>query len=1046
MKRFALFLALVGAGFGLLVHLSGGLLGPAASRAKPDLEQEEAPAIARPSLQVPGPSRFGVEEIHAFAGSAEPRTVHVRDPGTGEEVLVPAFLPWMAWVHEVEPEISARGGRQVAKARDVVLVTYREPETAAEARALSAGDGRAYDALVKWRVTAPEARADFLVPTRDLDERPSLSTEDATILLTGGVRLHDVEESMVVTGESIELRPYAEVATGAGTFHVRHEAFDLTGQGLDLRRNDREERLVIERNAEAHVYDGLPGRPQPREGAPFPPATLRSEGRALMVREATPTGGRERLTLTLERRVHMEQVGGRSLDAERAVVLASRPAARGAAVERWHADRFEADGGVTVETQGTGRDGRPYVASASAARLVREDAGGGLDTLLLEGEPVLVLRGEIPLEGVFSEGPSVLRATCRTQAWFGPSDPSQVPPGAPAALYRRLVLRDGARVERRDAGADPVVDTLEGEEMTLLFRSDHPSPEEPLDPMATGLVAVAFAAVGDVRLGGTRMTGTTPRLIGEALDTEIPSLVAEGEGTSFAFFGFSPGQRMVGRAPPEAGAPGEGAPGDGEAHRWVLERLGAGGGVVVETSLGGPSIGLPASLEGDLLGYDRVSDVARVQGTPQTPARVAYGGPSAPRHALSARALSLERAHGLVIARGSVHGEFRLAGRLERAANDRDLFGVPTAAGGAAATLGVATHGRIEIRPRRATPGDAGGLGAQEIHIEGGVVAELRTQDFLVDTLRASFLDVSLRQVSVHRLASPTAASGRAPMPAPSAAAPDRARSDDALSLWTLSADVARASLGEAGLDHVEATGEPAVLDGEDGRIEGARLAYDARERRVTVEGTRRDPARGTFGTPDEINEVRAEEIVVTLDDGGARAVRARAPANATLIQRKADGAVERFHVACDGDIHVTPDTMQTRGAVEIRHRVRSSTAEPWQPPAILWTDQLDVYGSDLLTRSAADLRRIVASGPQTTFQSGEGADQLTIWGERFDLDVPTSIATLTGTPGRDVVVRTGPRDQPEETLEQTRVVVDLAKGFVHEWDHGRIIWRRRSP
>ena len=75
------------------------------------------------------------------------------------------------------------------------------------------------------------------------------------------------------------------------------------------------------------------------------------------------------------------------------------------------------------------------------------------------------------------------------------------------------------------------------------------------------IVAVSFAVLGDVRLGGTRMSGMTHRLVGTDLDLGSPVFEASGPGTSFAFHGLGGEQRMLGgdestRSP--AGEPGRG--------------------------------------------------------------------------------------------------------------------------------------------------------------------------------------------------------------------------------------------------------------------------------------------------------------------------------------------------------------------------------------------------------------------------------------------------------------------------------------------------------
>ncbi|MHC5009660.1 MAG: hypothetical protein ACYTG6_01780 [Planctomycetota bacterium] len=1064
MKRAGLFLLFCSLSTAMLLWFAGGIEGPNARRPAPNVEDPVAEAGVRPRFRMPEAVPVYVEAIEDLEVSGVPEGMAFTDPDTGEEVRF-VFVPWRVKVGRLDPATVEGRGREAANAYDVELLTHRKPRSLTEAKEIADGVPGAYEALVQWRVTAPEARADFLADQMNLAaRRQAASRRETVIRLTGNdtqaVRIHDLVQHFVVEGEGMEVQPYLETARGEGPFVVRHEAFEVEGQGLDLRRNAMQERLEIVRDVDVRIYGEIPGpggQPVFDLGTEaFRPSHLRADGSAVMVREAASNGRRERMSLHVSDRVHAGQTGGRTLDAERVILIATRPPGprRGAPPPKWEVERFDAEGGVTVEYPGVKDQGGPYLVSLAAERLVHEVAAGGVETLLLEGAPRMTLRGDIPFEGLPAGGGiGTLRIKADEQVWLGPASPSDLPQGADPARYRRMVLRSRAQIERRDTGVDPAQDTLEGDEMTLLLKSERVPSDEGGD--RSRFVAAAFAAVGDVRLGGTRMSGMTSRLVAEGLDTDMPVLVAEGPGTAFAFYGLRSGERLLGgrepvptsgAAAPAGGAPNPAETGEPEA-AWVLDRVDARGRVEVETSMGGPSVGLPTRLEGESLGYDRVSDLARLQSGASTQAMIEVRGARGERHTIRAAGITLERGPGIFTARGRVEGTFHLLDSGDGTPTTAGLLGFSRPRESVTATLGVSTNGRIEIHPHFLGGAFEPRLEtAQVLRVEGGVVAELRAPDLSEDSLRADFLEIALQKSSkrdpsgprprVTSAAAPGTARGAVPT-GPTDAQP----SPERMSLWSLETETLRAHVAREGFERIEATGG-ALLEGEEGRMRGQVLTYDAASRTLRARGDGRDRAWAAFGPDEALNEVEAAELDLRLGDDGPVHLAARAPARATLIRREASGPIERFTLACRGDVEVTPTRVTTRDLVEIQRVEKPAPFGTWGPPTILWTDRLVVTGLDLLSRAEADVSRLVATGPRTTLRTGDAEDLTTVWADQIDLDVPTSRATLSGIPGRPLRIQRGTEDEPEEELDQDRVIVDLETGLVYDWRGARVILR----
>ena len=1064
-KRPLLVLAINTAGMAALLWLAGGWAGPGRGGPPPQFQETQEIAPGEGSIVPPLDVPVAVSGFNRAAGGSAPEAIEFVDEESGETVFVPFFVRYQFEAREGGPTNAGEAGRQAAELRGLRLRMYREPRTLEEARALADGREGAQEALLKWHVFAEVAVAKFLMEGLSLSSRRSRPDEaDAVIHLREGVLVRDVEERLVIQGEDLELQPTAGQAKGRGVFVVRHDTFEITGRGLEVSREESSDRIALLEDVVVNVHGTVPGP----DGRPLldlgdqsiEPGTITAEGGAVLVRETV--FGIERLQLELRHRVHAEQTNGRSLDAERIQLVAHRdPGEPGSEAKdlraRWKLHSFLAEGGAIVEYPDVTKEGRPYLVSATAHRILHEVAADGTASTLLDGEPQLALHGDIPLSGLdASSGLGILRASAHDQAWMGTADPADLPPGADPAQFVRIVLRGDARLERQDTGLSQDWERLEGEQLTVLFKKAA-DVDETVAPGVTGtptqrLVAVSFFLFGDVELTGTRMNGRTQRLRGEALDTNSPSLTAEGLGTRFAFHGLRQDQRFLGGSNEArtASTRGDGLTDAGPREDWVLERIRAGGGagdLVVQTSFGGPTVGVPTRVSGRELAYDRVTDRARLQGSASSPARVTVGEPGTMQHAVTANSMVFQRERGEIEARGSVRGTVYVVDARGGAAGLAAL-GLEDPQAGTPVTFGVATDGRIVIRGMLTESLKGPLLDADQIvRIEGGVVAEMVSEETAVDSLRADFVEVALRRTVQEVSTAPSASVAAAPRPRRNpTATKEREPAPAARPVrWDLSSEILRARVGPGGFESVEAV-EGATLSSDDATIRGRRIAYDGLRQEVSVRGEPGRDARAAFGTEKERNEVWAQDLLVHLATDGPDRVDASAGARAVLIRKGAtekQAAMERFTVLCTAPVRVTRSELVTenfRQAFEIRRHVRPIMSAPWGDPARLWANRLVVRGSDLLSGNSADVTTVTASGPDTALKIGAGDSETTVWGERFELEIATSLATLTGTPEHPLEIQRGRADAPQGFSRQNRIVLDLKTGMFRAADQVEII------
>jgi hypothetical protein len=1060
MKRILLFLLFLALGTAGLWKAAGGLHVRRTSLPSPTLPVTGPQPADAPSL-APG---SGIPDIQVGSGitqMAPPRRVVWHDPLSDDSIVIESFFPWRFKTRDFQPLPTADGAQQGVLCSDVVFELYREPATRAEALALRDGAGRqAYRALLHQRFRALEARVygrlgEALARSQKKDAAAQ-ALGDTMLRFSGGLEIEDRVQAIAIhggEGTALTVWPEQGRAEGRGPFVLDHEALSIHGSGLVMERDRARgyDRIAILRNPVLRLRSegrDASGRPLFDFGpGAFHPATVSSDGRVIVVREETRHESRVKITFTDA--VRGEQEGGRSLDAGRAELLAVRPLEGAAGLEgRWRLRWFHAGGGVVAQVPGRTRNGEAYIASVSAQRL-QHDVQEGTDgappraTTLFEGDPVIQMRGEISLLGPGGR----LRASCRDRAWIGPLPAGAADGGLPRDALRQLSLRGQARIEREDADASRGEDVVEGDAIDLVVWPPSRTRGPATKPGGPGFVAVTFAAVGDVRMASANVRGSTGRLVAEGLQTERPHVTAEGRGTHFAFRHLGRHQRLLGSDTREARAPQPEEP----ARRWVLQRLLASGAVDIDTSLGGPALGIPAHLSGDEVSYDGVSNRAQARASGGLPVRVSWqAGPGQQNH-MEMRELGLERASGRLWARGGVQGELY----VRRTGGGRSPFdlGAGHDVGphlqGAVLTVRTDEHVDIDL-VRRGLSTTLAPDQEQTVRIAGPVTTELRAADQVVDRMRSQSLEVVLayreRPARGAWPALPTAraADGRSgageARPAPASGPLDKIE----VHAHALHVEAARGTLG-----YLEADGAVDLASAE-GHVTGARLTYDASRHRAEVHGGDGQPARALLGGRHERSEVTGDVLWVDLAGGRPVRLEAHAPrggrSDVQLYRQdpRRQGQTEWFAVTYEGALVMT-DTSLTSGRVRVVRRLRPAGATSYEDPVVLHAPTLRATGRNLLSdrEAARVITTIVAEGrghgrgSEVDFESGRGADRTRVWAHRFVFDVPAQQAVLTGLPGRDVLIARG----KSVLTYHVKLRVDLAHSLPTYSEGSRILW-----
>ena len=1106
MKRIALFVLFSTVGTAILLYFAGGIEGPRLDHVTPEVETLGTVPAPSGGHSIPIDGR-DISDLKGILQTAPPERIVWKDRLSDEQIVIPIFFPWRFNADDLVGTRPADADRQGAVCHNVLFRTYREPLTRAEAVALRDNEKSAYDALLNQTFEAGEAQIFGRLGealNRKKSRRDETGLGDTKLILSRNVHIVDKGQGLDIRGEpdtEVTVWPEQGRADGRGPFVMSHEAFTLTGDGLAM-EHEKElgwSRVKILRNPVLRIHSDIhdaDGKPVfDFGGGDFKPTHVISRGGAILKREVNR---RETvITITFTERVSAEQQGGRSLDAGRVEIIAVQPTVPGAASSGWRLRHFLAEENVKVEYPGHTKKGEAYLAAITADRLVHDVPSEGLAMTELEGDVVMVMRGEIPLLGPNGR----MRASCRDRAWIGPHRPGSPTGGHDPALLQQIGLRGEARIERTEHGVEITEDRIEGDAIDLVVLPKN-TERGVGSPESSGMIAIHFAALGDVRLGGTRIRGTTHRLIGDRLDTDRPHILAEGKGTRFSFPNLGHGQRLLGPDPQAAPAPASGAaPGapvepEAEEGKWFLQRLLATGMVDIATSLGGPALGIPAQVSGDELSYSRVSQQTQVIGRGGRQARIAWTAPGGEVSHLETRILTLDQALGRLTAVGGVTGEFYVARDGGGVSPFNSRSAVPPQPGVAGPTLSIHTDGRIDIElVRNAATGRPKIGGEQIIRIAGPLTADLRAADRTVDRLRAESLELALvygvpEEESAGAPMAPTARAGGGH--ASTSRTPTAPAQRKPLERIDLTAGEIRLDIAEGEARYIEAT-QNVEMSSKEGRVTGQRLTYQGLRRHVEVLADagdwRKRPAVAWLGTGEERMEIRARRLALTLDRDDNRPARleAEAPSNAPAViqlyrrsdspsplsgprnpsatdktPRKRSGAgLEWFTLTYWGTARMDDSAVTIGGAqrgarrlvpqrgnqnVRVVRRMRARGQQAWGAPTALWTPSLRVVGRNMLAADGAvrDVQRIIAEGPETTMRSGQGADLVKVWGHRFEFDVRKSEATLSGRRGRSVRFQRG--DPVQVDSEQELIIIDMNTNLPSYVAGSRILWKPPRP
>ncbi|MGE0192378.1 MAG: hypothetical protein AB7T63_10095 [Planctomycetota bacterium] len=1048
-RRVLLFLLFASLGVGGLVKLAGGL----GAMRSPD----EAPTIV---VRAPEPSARPNELALHAEGSLPLRTSGGRDvtvqsatetlvfedPGSGARREILGWFGWRFRCARFEPLPGTGGSSQGVRCDQVVLEIYRAPRTLAEAEARLAGN---LEAVLHQRMRADEAVAIGSL-ARELRRTEGIIESDATsrnvVHLAGNVELEDLEQWIQVKGNQLTVHPNQGRVEGKGPFRVEHEALTLTGEGLEIDRAENGwSRVRVVRRPRLHIHGDLrdsQGRAVFGFGdGEMRPTQIVSDEEALLVREAARN--ETRMRVQFPHGVRAEQSGGRFLEAGWLELLAVREGPpsdqKGEMAGRWSLRELHGDEGVTIDYPHATADGRTYLARLEARELMHLVPPTGAARTELEGQPRIVVRGDLSLGSLTRPGDRIL-ATATDRAWIEPVDAALGDPDHDAAALRRIVLEGGALLARQNPELGVREDTLAGDRIEFLVHEIAATPTTPSTTTVTTLVAE-----GDVRIGSPWIEGTTPRLVAEALDTQRPRIAAIGPGTAVTLPLLRQDQGLLGADTPEP-APASGATAATRSEgRWTVHRLLAHEDVQIQTEIGGASVGLPTWVSASEAIYESPGASARLVGRAGAPARIRSRVAPGQDHEIEAQLFTLDRAAGRITARHGVRGVVWMAegDGSDGFSRERDVR--------PARSLTLRTDARIDVALVRAGADDALDTAEeQSVRIAGPVTAELRSASLVVDRLRAGSLEIVLAHADDGRHARdpgsattpfarmfdpPASPPGGRSVPARPTHAVVRQRVD-------LSAGDVEVQLTNGEIEWLDATGG-VDLSGVMGRVSGARMRYTAALHRVDVLGDASRGAGAWLGDGEARTEIEASRLGLVWRDGVAERADATAgdgqTARIRLYRRDAvrPERLERYVIQYRGTIRLLPTRLDARDVV-VERTVRTSPAGTTSPPAILMAKTLEVTGSGFLSREAVDVEQMVASGPDTFFQAGDPQAPVRIWGTRFTFDVPRAQAELTGMPPRGVTLQKA----DEVASDHARVVIDLRDGLPLFLDGSRILWR----
>lgn len=1057
MKRLLLFVAFVALGTAALVHVAGGLEGPQRGEEQdPELPVSDSAPGSKPVIETPD-GQLDIERASNITQMAPPVRVVWKDRLSDDTIVIDNFQPWRCTAREVHPLPVAATGGQGALLVDVVFEVYREPKTRAEALALrdTTGEER-YTALLHQRFEAGQARVSGKLGEAMAARRSGNATDrslgDTALVLSEDIVLVDKGQGITIRGgegATLTVKPEQDHAFGTGPFSLDHDAVRMTGTDLVLDRN-RERgyiRVEVKTNPRLRIEkaasDGTNASLFDFGGGDFEPTTVTSARSAVLEREMLR---RETvLTVVFNHRVYAAQVSGRTLDAGRATLVAYRPRTVGAGSGGWKLRRFHADRKVTIHYPGRTKKDERYLATIQADRLrydIPED--GGEPTTVLEEDIDIRMRGEVAVLG--PDG--MLRATCRDSAWIGPLPAGAPDGGLDRSLLRQIALRGDAALQRMPMAPGRTDDSIRADAIDLIVW-----PREPKETNTSRMTAVHFAAVGDVLLQGAQFAGDTQRIVADDLHTTAPRVFAEGQDTYFTFRRLARNQGLLGPASADT-TPGADGGSTGADGRWALDRIIARGAVDIDTTLGGPALGIPATLQGDEITYDGLSRIARVRALGGEPVRIGWRASASKANRIETRTLTVDRAAGRITAEGGVTGELYVA-----RGQGGSSFGMAGASGGFGPTLDgaeltVRTDKRIDLTLAREEGRAAPMPGVQQwIRIAGPVTTELRSSSRVVDRMRSESLEVALTfrvPDDVARDDGTTVPTARAAGGGSTASGPQK-RPAGPLERLDVKARSVRVDLDAGEPRYLVADGG-VDLKSREGHVLGSRLTYDGARRRVEVHaGPHASPARALLGTKAQRSEVQAQRMIVDIQDGRVARLEAHAASGRTsdihLFRSVAGkpGAVEWFALTYQGNIVMNDARLLTQ-RVRLIRRLKAPGAAAYGEPVVLRAPRLIVSGRRMLAtdeavREVATIEALehgAGAGSEVNILYGRGAERTELWGHRFVVFVPRQRARLEGRPGRDLRIRRGGR----LTMDQKSIELDLTTNLPTFIPGSRIHWK----
>jgi hypothetical protein len=1014
MKKAIAFVLLAAAGVVALVQGAGGFYGSGDREDRravvaqepeiaPDVDVMQIPAIGEDSPQAR--MLFGSEQSGANLRATVP--LSWTDELSGERFEFPHFLAWTLIADDVRPNVDPTTGAQGFNYEHIRIVLYRKPQTRAEAEALR--DDPVRNRLVRYEIDAERGSGTWNLRAGIRPDRP-------LIRLTRSATLRDPGRELTVLCNDALVDLDSQTAEGSGDLAAEHPACSLRGRGFRL--GERGARFEIFQDADVRVHAQPAGGGSPDGGlggGSMRPSRLRAAGGAVVT--ALPPAEGRGYRVVIERGVEVEQTDGPTLDADSAEIVVLEAPKDEAPAGRTGAYRlrsFVGEGHVRV-TRRDDSAGYPSLLSVFCDRLVHDATARGPGKTLLEGACRATYRGDFSTSDG-RKGYGLVRLSSRRSMSIGP------PAEDHSDAELQLTFDGGAVVERTAATGDEAPDRLEADRIVLFLASARrggalpPGASGPFDSNPSDLVATEFSARGAVRIDGPRVVGNADSIVGLHLDRPEFQLIADGNPL-FDVASAAAGGRPAGTsgsreaAPGSASAAGGGAAaGDkGPRPEWRLDSLRATGDVTATLRMGGG----PMRLDGDTLVFDertgavlerRSGGVASIQ-----------VGDEGEGNRIEAPSITFDPVQGALSTNGGrTHARVQVgetqASRARTDAPDR----VVVRAGGRIQVDGVHAPG-VQYR----------------IRIDGGGAIETVGSGGVVDRLRADEIEAAIGEGPA---ASPLF--GTSPGVAKSApaagAGPTSAVGNRPAAPWTLDCGALEVRFAAAGAGGV---GDLRSLDAVGGvvastagtRIEGERLRFDAAKDEIRIEGTPAESARLRSGEGAEAQRAWSPTIVVATRDGTPVGATLSAPSTVLISRGLEQTKVERVELRASAELAITSSGAETRGRTALTRRVREGTGA-WSAPSTLWTPHLRVEADHLLGGGKAEMRRVVARGDGTRFESGDpGKDGFSAAGETIVYDAVAQKVVIESTRGRVSVVSGG--GQPFETTGRS-VTYDLKTGL----------------